>query len=117
MESAYTGRVFAILEIITYILYQPFYDICMKFTRRVDTIGKYVKTTNSCNHYMRCSICESRQDFDNMSRIEAKKAVADAGWREGIDDDKEEHCLCPECVEEHEVVIKTSHDLEFNSYD
>ena len=89
----------------------------MRFTRKIDDISKHVKSTNSLEHYVRCYECQSRQDFDRMPLPEAKKAALEAGWREGITEDKEKVPVCPECVEELEVVEQRKHDLEWNSYD
>lgn len=89
----------------------------MKFSRRPNDVSKYVQSLDKFNHMIRCTDCQNRQDFDKQSLRQAKVHIIEAGWREGIDEDKEAHCLCPECVETLEQNVLESNELELNSYD
>jgi len=89
----------------------------MKIANRGFTATKYIKSKDGANHHIVCMECSSRQKFDRQTLVEAKKNVSDAGWREGVNEDKEAVCLCPECVEENQIIESTKNELELNNYD
>lgn len=89
----------------------------MKFAKKNNDCNKFVTSSNAMTHQLQCTLCQAKQDFDDMDIKQAREIAYNAGWRKGTDSFDEVQCCCPECFQDNEVnEIDDKHFTEMNSY-